>query len=270
MARTMDIEVRADNVLQEWEYLLLGLKPPKTQFSWLDVQPTKAPRRHSGTRRYGVTDKQSRRDNARHAWARDKYDARGNRESRQPKIAAARSADHDQELNHQHREELDREYPGINTWWVEEVLAILKSRVRAHLYSNKYFCGLTLDEIFLLERLGFSLEQIKAEIEEEEVDQTATQEPLADWERELLEMGGDPVGSFDVVEIPQAPVEWAHVCTDECEFVYCPNDPHDRNDGSDDPDAYAGDWMMYIHSQDEDELLAEAFGGWGFKVTTPP
>lgn len=241
----------------------------------MNVEPIKALRRHSGTRRYGVTDKQSRRDNARHAGTREDrsgkrawdFDGKQRLRSRTQPLT---DVDHEQDLDGQHREVVDNTYPGINTWWVEEVLAILKSRVRAHLYSNKYFCGLTLDEIFLLERLGSSLEQIKAEIEAEEVDRTTVQEPLADWERELLELGGDPVGSFDVVDVPQAPVEWAHVCTDECEFVYCPNDPHDRNDGSDDPDAYAGDWMMYIHSQDEDELLAEAFGGWGFKVTTRP
>ncbi|MGB4768342.1 MAG: hypothetical protein WBP22_03725 [Candidatus Saccharimonas sp.] len=261
----MDIEVNADNdALEEWEYLLLGLRGPNTQPSWLNVEPIKALRRHSGTRRYGVTDKQSRRDNASHAPGRSDYDREGNREVRQPKIAAARSADHDQELNHQHREELDREYPGINTWWVEEVLAILKSRVRAHLYSNKYFCGLTLDEIFLLERLGSSLEQIKAEIEEEEVDRTTTQEPLANWERELLE-----VGTSTIIDHLSEPF-WGRFDMDEdlsyFEDLMCPEHMKPRQV---DPEL-PGAWMSSIHAQDEGGLLAEAFGGWGYKITNRP
>lgn len=179
MARTMDIEVNADNdALEEWEYLLLGLRGPNTQPSWLNVEPIKALRRHSGTRRYGVTDKQSRRDNARHAWARDKYDARGNRESRQPKIAAARSADHDQELNHQHREELDREYPGIKRCWREKFLATIKERIR----TNRPLSG---QDTFTLELLDITVEQLKQEVAAEGL------EPLADWERELLEAGSD-------------------------------------------------------------------------------
>lgn len=235
----------------------------------MDIEAIPTPRRHSGTRRYGVTDKHLRRDNARHAGTRKDrsgkraWDLDGKRRLRsQPQ--PSNDVDYEQDLDIQHREVVDKKHPGINSWWVEEVLATLKSRVRANQYEYPRFPGLTLDEIFLLERLGCSLEQIKAEIDEKEVDQTTTQEPLADWERELLE-----VGTSTIIDHLSEPF-WGRFDMDEdlsyFEDLMCPEHMKPRQV---DPEL-PGAWMSSIHAQDEGGLLAEAFGGWGFKVTTRP
>ena len=93
---------------------------------------------------------------------------------------------------------------------------------------------------------------------------------MAEHNERVSTRATDKVNELTPIDIPQAPSQSVHACTDECDFVYCPNDPQLWDDESDDLNSYPGDWMMYIHSQDEDELLAEAFGGWGFKITTRP
>lgn len=184
MARTMDIEANADNdALEEWEYLLLGLRGPNTQPSWLNVEPIKVLRRHSGTRRYGVTDKQSRRDNARHAGTREDrsgkrawdFDGKQRLRSRTQPLT---DVDHEQELDGQHREAVDKSHLGIKRCWREKFLATIKERIR----MNR---GLSWWDTFTLERLGITVEQLEVEVAAEGL------EPLADWERELLEAGSD-------------------------------------------------------------------------------
>lgn len=255
MARTPGTETSDQYELEEWEYQLLKLRPER-QIDWLGVPLAHVPR-HSRTRRYGLTTKQRRRDASLkhrgfwHEYAEDQL--REEVDCRIHAVDVMTFGDHEQDLDVQHREELDNAYKGIGTCWIDGFLAEIQDRViRGGELSD--------EDRATLDRIGMSV-----------VD--ALRPVLADWEIELL-----MCPSLSGVDQTLTPAQYTVNLGYEEPYEDDSNQEEDiePEDNIEDlmmpthmkrcvrEDVWGSD-LPYLHKQDE-RTLPEFFGGWGYSI----
>lgn len=232
------------------EYELFGLQPPVNDTpSWLDVPMASIPR-FPRTRRYGTSDQHKRRDRNVYSRGRfDKYDVECNREVR----AKVLIDPIDDELDTDHEDEMDRKHPNYGdsrAYWYSRLTP--KQRREMPFWEQES----VLDSAAMVDE---ATDDVADESCDPDCHFCGVGTQLADWEIELLS------GEYGDVEMVSSRLNDEYQIYDD-DYL----SDHMPDDDVEDPREYPGDWMLYISSRDEKARLAEAFDGWGYKVTTRP